>query len=300
MKKFIIKTTVFSIIVVTVFVFILGKADGYTDPFYIRFTTPKQNNLILGTSRSAQGLQPKIFDGILTKDFFNYSFTISHSPFGSVYLNSIKKKLNSQIKEGIFIITVDPWSISQKGDNPNDSKKFEENNLALANVNLVNLKPNFEYLIKQLKGKYYTVLTNRFMSKMFLHNDGWLEVNISMDSASITKRLDNKIKVYRKNNLPNRKLSYVRLSYLKQTVEYLKLHGNVYIVRLPVSPEMFAIEQELMPDFNEIINPICLVTDGYLDMTNENYLYQFIDGNHLWKESGKLVSEKIAEWIKSE
>jgi hypothetical protein len=300
MKKFIIKTTVFSIIVVTVFVFILAKADGYTDPFYIRFTTPKQKNLILGTSRSAQGLQPKIFDRILTKDFFNYSFTISHSPFGSVYLNSIKKKLNSQIKEGIFIITVDPWSISQKGDNPNDSKKFEENNLALANVNLVNLKPNFEYLIKQLKGKYYTVLTNRIMSKMFLHNDGWLEVNISMDSASITKRLDNKIKIYRKNNLPNRKLSYVRLSYLKQTVEYLKLHGNVYIVRLPVSPEMFAIEQEFMPDFNEIINPICLVTDGYLDMTNENHLYQFIDGNHLWKESGKMVSEKIAKWIKSE
>ena len=144
MKTFIVKTFIFLILVITIFIIILSKADGYTDPFYLRFTTPKQNNLILGTSRSAQGLMPIVFEEILHKTFFNYSFTIAHSPFGPVYFNSIKKKLNSQIKNGIFIVTVDPWSISQKGDHPNDTTKFEENKLELANIKLVNIYPNFE------------------------------------------------------------------------------------------------------------------------------------------------------------
>ena len=151
-------------------------------------------------------------------------------------------------------------------------------------------------MLKHLHGEYYKLLLTRNGST-FLHNDGWLEVNISMDSASIRKRLNNKIEDYRKNNLPNRRLSTVRLIYLKKTVEYLKLHGKVYIVRLPVSPEMFQIEQVLMPSFNEIIYPITKIAHGYLDMTNENQLYKYVDGNHLWKESGKLVSEKIAKWI---
>lgn len=298
MEKFIVKLSVFLILVVFVFGAILFQADGNTDPFYVRFTTPQKDNLILGTSRSAQGLQPQIFDSILHKDFFNYSFTITHSPFGSVYLNCIKKKLNLKLKTGIFIVTVDPWSISQKGDNPNDTTKFEEQNLALGNVKSVNAYPNFEYLLKQLKGKYYTILTP-INGSTFLHDDGWLEVRISMDSASTSKRLSNKIKDYRKNNLPNCKLSTVRLDYLKQTVDFLKLHGKVYVVRLPISPEMFQIEEELMPNFNEIIDPITQKTEGYLDMTSENNLYKYTDGNHLWKESAKLVSEKIAKWIKT-
>lgn len=298
MKTFIVKTSMFLILVVFFFGAILFQADGYTDGFYVRFTTPQKDNLILGTSRSAQGLQPEIFDSILQKDFFNYSFTISHSPYGPVYLNSIKKKLNLQVKNGVFIITVDPWSISQQGQNPNDTTKFGEKNLALGNVNTVNINPNFEYLLKQLKGKYYTILTKK-NSQTFLHNDGWLDVTVDMDSASTSKRLKNKIYYYRKNNLPNCKLSTIRLDYLNQTVEFLKLHGKVYVVRLPISPEMLEIEQELMPNFNDIMDSIKQKTDGYLDMTTENHLYKFTDGNHLWKESGKLVSVKIANWIKT-
>lgn len=304
MKKFIFKSVLFITIIATIFTVILLQVDGYTDPFYIRFTTPQKDNLILGTSRSAQSLQPKIFDSILHKEFFNYSFTIAYSPFGPTYLNSIKKKLNPQAKNGIYIITVDPWSISD--ENPNDSTKFEENNLTLAYVNSVNVYPNFEYLLKEYEGRYYKLLKGKYYhrlrksgGKMFLHNDGWLEVTIPMDSLSVAKRLNNSIESYRTNKLPNRKFSSLRLNYLKQTITFLKSHGKVYIVRLPVAPEMLKIEQELMPDFNEIINTVIPISNGYLDMTSENHLYQFIDGNHIWKESGKLTSEKIAKWIET-
>ena len=239
-----------------------------------------------------------VFKRFLNRNFYNFSFTNAHSPFGSVYLNSIKHKLNPNIKDGIFIVTVDPWSISNNGVNPNDTTNFTENNLVLANTNFVNMNPNFEYLLKNLSGEYYKILMPNKVA-MFLHDDGWLELNVSMDSTAVSKRIKAKMEDYRKNTLPSSKLSFVRLSYLKQTVEFLKLHGKVYIARLPVSPQMFEIEQELMFDFNDKINQIVQLSDGYLDMTNENNLYQFIDGNHLWKESGKLVSQKIAEWIKS-
>ena len=298
MKKFIIKTSFFIITIFALFLYILSRANGYTDPYYIRFTTPKQNNLIIGTSRSSQGLQPKIFDKILKKKFFNYSFTIAHSPFGSVYFNSIKKKLNHSVKDGIFIVTVDPWSISNQGENPNEIKNFGENNLALSNTNFVDMNPNFEYLIKNLNGEYYKILTNT-KGEMFLHNDGWLEVTLPMDSISLTNRSKDKITDYRNNNLPFRKLSTIRLKYLSQIVQYLKKYGKVYLVRLPVSSEMFKIEVDLMHNFNQIIRSIIKKSNGYLDMSNDGYPYEFIDGNHLWKESGKIVSKKIAFWIKT-
>lgn len=277
---------------------VLSKADGYSDPFYMRFTTPKQNNLILGTSRSAQSLQPSIINNLLQKSFYNYSFTVVHSPYGPTYLNSIKKKLNPSTKNGIFIVTVDPWAISSNTLNPNDSLNFLENKLCLANTSLVNIKPNFKYLLQNLKGKYYTILTaNR--GSMYLHNDGWLEVSIPMDSISIKDRLDTKIKDYRSNSLPFYNFSTTRLKYLEKTIDLLKKHGKVYVVRLPVHPEIYKIDQELIPDLNEKLFPITGIADGYLDMTNENHLYQYTDGNHLHKESGKLVSIKIAEWIKN-
>ena len=102
-------------------------------PFYVRFTSPTQHNLIIGTSRAAQGIQPTVLNEIIpNKSFFNYAFTAAQSPFGPVYLKSIQKKIDTTTKNGIFIVTVDPWSISSKSKDPNDSSKFRENNLALA------------------------------------------------------------------------------------------------------------------------------------------------------------------------
>lgn len=299
MKSFIVKVVLFSVIVIGSSMVVLSFSDRSTDPFYVRFTTPKQNNLILGTSKGTQGLQPQVFDSILNLDLFNYSFTNRHSPFGSTYLNSIKKKLNPEVKDGIFIDTIDPWSISSSVKDPNDTTGFRENELMLANNNFVNMNPNFEYLLKNFEGQYHNIFTAEDEA-MFLHDNGWLEVSIPMDSARVTKRTQGKIAYYRNDVLPLYSLSSVRLGYLKQTVDYLKLHGKVYIVKLPVFPEMFEIEKELMPDFNEVIDPVVQASDGHLDMTNENHLYQYTDGNHLWKESGRLASAKVAAWIKSE
>lgn len=298
MKKFIRQAILFCLISMSVFVLILSLADGYTDPFYVRFTTPKQENLILGTSRAAQGLQPLIFKNRNHLKIYNYAFTMGHSPFGEVYLNSIKNKLKKSTQDGVFIITVDPWSISSKLENPNDSSQFRELNTCLANTPFVDDNPNFFYLIKNLKGRYYSILTNKLKSPLFLHQNGWLEVSIDMNSVKVEKRIEEKIKDYREKELPNYKYSTLRYKYLKKTIEFLNMHGQVYLVRLPVHSKMMEIENELMPDFNNKIKSLTPLTKGYLDLTNDNDRYTYTDGNHLYKESGKFVSIEIAEWIK--
>lgn len=296
MKRYLFKTLAFVIIIFIVFIWVCSNADGYSDPFYIRFTTPKQNSLILGTSRAAQGLQPEVFNDILEKKIFNYAFTLAHSPFGETYLNSIKKKLNTNSTDGVFIVTVDPWSISSFSSTPEDASSFRERKLFLAKTPLVNIKPNILYLLNSFNEKYYKLISDK-KSKMFLHNDGWLEVNINLDSIDLEEEIENKSKMYREEYLPTAKFSKIRYQYLMKTIDILKKHGKVYLVRLPIHSKIMEIEDELMPDFNNDIKTAIDLSNGYLDLTTKNSDFKYTDGNHIHKESGKIVSKVVATWI---
>jgi hypothetical protein len=298
MKKFLTLTSIFSLLLIVSFYLVLLKADGYTDPFYLRFTSPRQYSLIIGTSRAAQGIQPKILNQILSRnDIYNYSFTVGHSPYGPTYLKSIKRKLQTDSKEGIFIVAVDPWSISCLGENPEDSTKFEELGLALSGTYFVNMKPNIPYLFKYYDKGFWNLFVKPD-SSLFLHDDGWFEVSVPMDSVTLEKRIEDKILDYRKNYLPAYKFSTIRYNYTIKTIEYLKKHGTVYLVRLPIHPLMMEIEQELMPDFNDKIQKISNAANvDYLDMTYLNQSFIFTDGNHLFKSSGIQATEIIGKWI---
>ncbi|MBL4650135.1 MAG: hypothetical protein JKY03_10415 [Aureispira sp.] len=300
MKRIIFQTTIFILITGVSFLLILCQADGRSDAFYLKFTTKKQTNLIIGTSRAAQGLQPDLFDEILKKEqpFFNYAFTLAQSPFGSVYLNSIQKKLDTTKTNGTFIVTVDPWTICSETENPNDSTNFREASLALANTTNVNIKPNLGYLYHNFGGKYHQILFP-VNSKMYLHEDGWLEMNLRRDTATINKRTLKKMKEYRFNVLPKYKFSPLRLQYLLKTIQYLNNYGEVFLVRIPVSEKMMEIENELILDLDSKIKEAILLSKKYLDLTKENSSFTYTDGNHLYKESGAVVSKKIANWIKN-
>lgn len=296
MKVFFLKLIVYAALCGSIFLLIISRADGRTDAFYLRFTTSPQNNLILGTSRSAQAIQPEVLRGVLNRSFLNYSFTIAHSPFGPVYLNSIEKKLNPEVRDGIFIIAVDPWSITDSIQAASDTSKFGENNLFLATTDEVNVNPNLEYLLENFQGKFYkTVLPPN--KNMVLHTDGWLEVSVDMDSISRDKRLRQKLSDYEKKMIPQRTLSEIRLAYLIKTIQFLKSHGSVYLVRLPVEPEIFGLEQAFMPNFDELMHDAIHQSNGYWDMSNRNASFQYVDGSHLHKDSGRAVSDSIARWI---
>ena len=300
MKKFVIEI-VFPIVVTStlLWVFVIFLANGKTDPFYLRFTGKPTKNLILGTSRAAQGVQPQLLSSILGKDFYNFSFTVVHSPFGSVYKKAIRSKLDTTVSNQIFIISVDPWSISSKCENPNDSSAFRENSLSLAQLNSFCSTPNVEYIRKSLTPiEVIRPYIKRGKAHMVLQPDGWLEVNVSMDMIEVQTRIINKMYTYRNRNLPVDRFSEVRNNCLLRLVKWLKAYGEVYLIRLPIHEEMLNIEDELMPCFQDKIQSTIDVSDGYFDMTKLSSQFRYTDGNHLYKESGFEVSKQIGEWIK--
>lgn len=299
MKRYIIQLGIFIGISSVSFLLLLLKADGKSDPFYLRFTTPKQNNLIIGLSRAAQGIQPQRLKNIIGADFYNYSFTITDSPYGPAYYKSIQKKLDESTQNGIFIIEVSPWGICAASANPNDSLLFEENEACVGKMNDVNRYPNYEYLLTFFSGQFDKIFL-RPMKTMLLHDDGWLEVTIPMDSAVVALRAHNKIKFYKEINLPQYKYSTLRYAYLMKTIDLLKDHGTVYLVRLPIHPEMKEVEHLFMHDFNEKMIELSKQKNvPYLDLTKYNSDFIYTDGNHLYKESGKIVSDTIANWVRT-
>jgi len=275
--------------------YFISKIDGSVDPFYTKITSPKQSNLIIGTSKAAQGIQPDVLHKTLKNSFFNYSFTLNSSPYGEVYLNSIKNKLNTTLKkDNIFILTVDVWSLSSLTDNPNNSKKFREANSFLHTITNVSQKPNFKYLLNYFNGNYYTVFLNN--TSAFLHENGWLEVSLSEDKNSVERRSNHTIKLY-EDKINIYKLSDIRIQYFMETIKYLNNYGDVYIVRLPVDPKLYAIENQILPNLELTIANGIEISKGYLDLSTMNSDFTYTDGVHLNPKSGKIVTKKISDWI---
>lgn len=297
MKRFLIQCLSFLLLCLLFMGLILIQADGYTDTFYLKFTSKPQSNLILGTSKAAQGLRPQILKEITGTSFFNYAFTEIHSPYGESYFRSIVKKLKKEDESGVFILTIDPWSISSSSPDPNDATQFRELGLAVDNTHFVNLNPNIPYLIENLSGEYYTILTQR-NPEFFLHGDGWLEVTLSRDSAEIAQRRREKLEHHRKNSLPFYKFSSLRFSYLQKTIQFLREHGSVYLIRMPVHPEMMKLEDKMMPDFEEKLNSLIPHVDAFLDLAADNAEYGYIDGTHLDVASSERLSKEVGTWIK--
>ena len=298
MRKFIHKILILVIGILSSYIFLGFFADGYTDPFYLRFTSPKQKSLIIGTSRAAQGIRPSIMDSVLdAKRFntpiYNFAFTILHSPYGKTYYDAIDSKLVKDNFNGLFIVAVDPWSISLRTNLNYDIESKKE----LSKLTYFNMNPNYDYLMNAYKSSMFNLLPNKFIKdeSLFLHSNGWLEVTINMDKYVLKKRTMSKIKTYEEGSKTN-KISNKRIDWLERTIRLLEKHGKVVLVRIPVHKEILTIENKICKSFDSIIktkfNDI-----PYLNYKTDVANYTFIDGIHLYKESGKKFSEKLAKDI---
>ncbi len=275
---------------------IFSEADGYTDPFYVRFTTPQQHSLIIGTSKAAQGLRPDEFKKVL-KDhsIFNYAFTVAHSPYGPAYLKGIKRKLSEKTTDGIFIVTVDAWSIADTGEDPNDQTQFGENKSFLNRLETVSAKPNIPYLLSYYKNSYAKIFERDTIA--FLHDNGWFEISANMNAEIVDQRIKNKAESLKKKGEKFR-FSQTRLDYLYKTIAYLQEHGEVYLVRLPVHPNLTEVDNAVIPEFEDLMSKLSQKTGvPYLDLSGENENFTYTDGIHLYKDSAAEVSKRIALWI---
>jgi hypothetical protein len=306
MKKFILQTCLFTVIILISILSIFFHADGYADPFYLRFTTPRQTSLILGPSRAAQGIHPQVLNALFERnDLFNYSFTIGTSPYGPVFLNSIKQKLDTTVKNGLFILAVDPWGISASVADPENMALFEENKLLLSTTKNVNRYPNFSYLFTNFDSPYYKILFNKiqinYLKQMLLHPDGWLEVLTDFGEQEMESNTLKRVKEYESLYSPFYTFSQTRYEYLAETIDFLNLRGKVYLVRLPVHEGILRLDNLLIPDFSEKMTRLALQKQiPYFDFTDLSNDFTFIDGIHLSKKSGREVSEMIAKKIVSD
>jgi len=297
-KKFLLHSVLFLTLVLGSMLYVFYQADGYTDPFYARFTSPKQSSLIIGTSKAAQGIRPNVLNKTLPDSIYNFAFTIAHSPYGPAYLNGIKRKITKETSNGIFILAVDPWSIADAHTDPNDENQFDENKSFLNKLQTISSQPNIPYLVSYYRNSYAKIFDRDTV--VFLHDDGWLEINTRMDPKIIEVRIQNKAESLKERGT-RYQLSETRLSYLNQTIVYLKERGSVYMVTLPIHPDLTKLEAAIVPNFNELMYQLSRETGApFLDLSQDNHDYIYTDGMHLYKDSATEVSRKIASWIKLE
>ncbi|MGG5208992.1 hypothetical protein ACQWU4_08585 [Chryseobacterium sp. MIQD13] len=303
MKKFLFKISFYIIVIIAVLLWLGSYADGNTDDNYRHFTGPKPSNMIMGDSRGSQALVPDVLDGkFKNRKFDNFSLNLTESPYGQIYLEAIKRKINPDTKDGIFILTVDPWNVST-GKDVKDAKDYTENVSALADMHFYDMAPNYEYLLKHFPKSWVNIYNDREAvgrSNTYLHKNGWMEVTVDINPVDLKKREDSKIVQY-KEFAGNQKISQYRLDALQDIIKYLKSKGTVYIVRIPGFQGIMDIENAYSPDFSEIIGSIAKKNGvKFLDFSPQHNKYIYTDGNHMYKESGKVFTAQIADSILSD
>ncbi|PQA94775.1 hypothetical protein B0A69_07770 [Chryseobacterium shigense] len=281
---------------------LLGSyADGNTDDNYMHFAVEKPQNIILGDSRSVQGIVPDVLKTKLSVPFDNFSLNIVQSPYGPIYFKALKRKLDPDTKNGIFILTVNPWNLSLNNI-VKKSEDFPEENSPFKNMYFYNMSPNYEYLIKNLDKSWFRIYLDREevgRSNTFLHKDGWMEVQIDMNKDSVAARTAEKTEYYRAM-LENYTLSQERIKALTDIIDYLQPKGKIYLVRIPTSKNIITLENKRFPEFNGLMRDLARKKHiRFYDFSNRPDDYVYTDGNHMFRESGKVLTSQIADSIKT-
>ncbi|WP_310391690.1 hypothetical protein [Hymenobacter sp.] len=266
---------------------------GQVDAFYGRFTSPLAGSLIVGTSRAAQGIRPAVLRAQLGPQYegplLNYAFTLTHSPYGPAYLRSIRRKLRPGVKNGLFIVAVDPWSLSLTGP----EGQYPEDNSFIGQLSEVSQRPNLAYLARYQTKPLYRLLLDYATATERLHPDGWLDVRIGTDSAQVRARTARKLLDYRRL-AATQHLSAGRLQALRATIALLKQHGRVCVVRLPVGPALLQLEQNYQPGFDPLMRQVAAaLAVPYFDYSARPYATT--DGNHMQRAASAAFSQRLAK-----
>lgn len=268
--------------------------SGWSDDFYNRIRTSGEKSLIIGTSRAGQAIRPDIINEKFEKyDFYlpiyNFAFSVHRSPYGEVYYNAIKKKLTKDnYNNGLFILSVDPFGLSTEIKLDKDQLR-EKNHYIAENYNYT--RPNFIYIWKNVKKIF------KKDPYVKLNDDGWLEITVPMDSASVKKRITQKKTDYSRYCF---KKSEYRIKWLLKTISFLKQKGTVFLVRIPASPFMLEYENKFWPDFEKDISKIAETEEvEYISFKDKFGSYRTTDGNHIYKDDGAIFTRDLCDSIKT-
>lgn len=299
MRKFALKLSVFSILVTAAIVLLLEFCGGYVDYFYPKVSSPRQTSLIIGDSRSVEGIRPAIIDQKLSHDFnlpmFNYSFTIAQATYGDCYLESIKKKLEPDSGNGLFIVSVNPWMFLKRDGDDYANGKFFEADSPPHNLNFPSLRYNPEHFFKNYEFVHFSTVFTRAGKT---HRDGWFEDRKVSNDPKVRSELEHgQVKLY--TGMGKRyQVSQYRLNKFKETIAYLKQKGTVVVVRMPVNESILDIERRLRPDFDRDIESITQSAKvPYVNYTKTPNGFSTFDGVHLDIDASASFTKQLCDSI---
>ena len=289
MKKLLLKILLLMVILVLPYCGFQYWIVTKFDRIYFMLTH-KSESVITGLSR-AKMISPYVLqEELLLKSMpQNLAYSSSVTPYGAYYFSFLKKKLIKSKTGSIHIVCVSPFSIM---DRVGAWENGREANQVIYNSKFVNSSPNIEYLWKPsatILLEYRKSLLSRDI-KLTPHKNGWVEIVLGPK--------------FEKNKTDmNREFIYnsERNDYLKQTIDFLKTTGKIYMVRMPISKEMVQMEDALFPDFNEMMQVIANDQDvQYFDYSNTSHLYEFQDvpGHHLDAMNAQKFTKTLAIDIK--
>ena len=275
---------------------------GHNIQDYNKCIGSPQKNIIIGTSRASQALQPSELKKVTGQSFFNFAFNGSLSKYGDVYNAAIFKKLDTTASQGTFILAVDPWSLAvKKGDELDFPLAHDQQNYLnqltsfTGSMNLSFLYHNYNYGWMHLIWDYY-----KSGSLAITHEDGWMEIVRDTAQARIEERKGKKL-LAKQKEIVDYAMSTYRLESLKKLILYLKSKGSVYLIRLPISKEFYQLENGHFTTFEKEIQSIVNgMGVSYWDMVSIQDSVKYNDGHHINRLYAPYISARVGEWINEE
>ena len=307
MIRFLGKLLLFSFVLSATYLLLVHKlSQGYVDMYYPKFTQPG-GSLVLGLSRADQGIDPSLLQEELRPADFAapfVNFASNQSYYGEVYLKAIRKKVPANVKNGLFILSVTPGSFTApKKAGDRELVKMDEHTIMGKTGNFTT-QPNYDYIMNCYGQALYNSLhTLTAWENLTTHEDGWNEVRMQSGEQEITKK---DIAFWKAQNLSfyNRKIRTEavrdhRKEYLEKTIEYLKGHGTVLLVRLPADPDIIELENQTWNGFDGHMDRIAgLHGIPYLNYSKGFDGMETYDGSHLASESAREFTRMLAADIR--
>jgi len=197
---------------------------------------------------------------------------------------------------------VNPWVVSAHvGREPS---RFVERGLEVARTRLVNsIDPNYEFLLQSYAEPFYKAALNDAIDAVRgdtvetyrVTSSGWARYDASMDSQDVAQRTQTELENAQEFT-HDQELSDTRLRSLRRTISFLRRHGDVYLVRLPLSKPYLRQEEAYLPQFDSLMTSIAREEDThYFNMSGHGERYRFTDGEHLYRRDAR----KASKWLLS-
>lgn len=307
MIRFLGKFVLFCFTLGAAYLFLVNRlSQGYVDMYYPKFTQPG-GSLVLGLSRADQGIAPSLLGeelqpGSFAAPFVN--FASNQSYYGEVYLEAIRKKVPAGVANGLYILSVTPGSFTApKRAGEQELIQMDEHSI-MGKTGDFTSRPNYDYIVNCYGQALYNSLHNRTAwENLISHDDGWNEVRMRSGENTIRERDMASWKAqnlnFYKRKIRTEAVREHRKEYLGKTIDFLKGHGTVVLVRLPADPDIIHLENATWEGFDGDMER----TAGRHGIRYLNYSegldgMQTYDGSHLASESARKFTRILAADIR--